>query len=255
MAEALDISDYVLARFYSLTHDLQVLEWSRWGIVQGDKPMNKAKLASIIKKRKDACDKLHLFRGPALEQGVQLGASPLEMGRILDEVIRRCQELQSWEEDAGKTREKRWRALSSRQWRLWEARNPVQDLLRALAVRIQIQESANGEAASHRRALTSASLPVSSSLTIVSLGDQTYQIGNGLPRRLGEREDVVLRSFLGQPALDKGALALATGMSGEDEATILRRLSKKFNGEFARAIYLPGGRGRGGYQVLIRAQK
>jgi hypothetical protein len=85
---------------------------------------------------------------------------------------------------------------------------------------------------------------------IASPGDRQYQIGPQALTVVSEREDTVLQAFLDQTAMDHPTLIERTEY--EDAARILRGLAEKYGGAFAPAIFLPGGKGRGGYRVTIR---
>jgi hypothetical protein len=88
--------------------------------------------------------------------------------------------------------------------------------------------------------------------TILSLGGRCYRIGASRPVTVTRRENDILLAFLRQPAMDKGQLAEVTGYAAEDAVKVLRELRRKYDGLFAPAIVMPGGRGQGGYHVAIR---
>jgi hypothetical protein len=86
--------------------------------------------------------------------------------------------------------------------------------------------------------------------TIVFKGSRQYQIGEHPPNMVTCPEDAVLQPFLKPPAIDDPALrGLANAVS--EPGKILRGLRRKYNGMFAPAIDLPGGKGKGGYHVRI----
>lgn len=90
--------------------------------------------------------------------------------------------------------------------------------------------------------------------TIVSHGDQCYSIGGGLPYRVEDREHRVLQAFVFGP--NAQALPDLKKNSGEERPhEVLRNLGDKYDGAFAPAIRLPGGRGLGGYAVSIRTEQ
>jgi hypothetical protein len=96
---------------------------------------------------------------------------------------------------------------------------------------------------------------------ILWLGDRRYTVGNHPPVTVAETEHRVLQAFLGNPpktppvpSMDRKNLWTWSGLPQENAApTVLRNLCKKHGGIFAPAIRLPGGRGKGGYTVTIRA--
>jgi hypothetical protein len=86
--------------------------------------------------------------------------------------------------------------------------------------------------------------------TIVSLGDRQYRIGARAPRAVTASEDAVLNAFINHPAMDDPKLKIqAKGVT--EPGKTLRDLRKKYDGEFAPAIKLPGKKGKGGYHVRI----
>jgi hypothetical protein len=86
---------------------------------------------------------------------------------------------------------------------------------------------------------------------IVRLWEGVYlPPGGGFSVAVDDAEDDVLTAFIERPAMRLPALVDATGH--EHAHKILARLTWKYDGRFAPAIRLPGGKGRGGYSVLIR---
>lgn len=89
--------------------------------------------------------------------------------------------------------------------------------------------------------------------TIIRCGDQSYRINNAAALRVSDNEDTVLQAFLGNETLDEPALRKASGLTNPGVAAkILRELATKYDQQFAPAIRLPGGKGKGGYNVRIR---
>jgi hypothetical protein len=90
--------------------------------------------------------------------------------------------------------------------------------------------------------------PAPDSIVFVKAG--VYRIGDGEPIKVEESDDDVLRAFLDTPAMNRPQL---TEHFGDGNAPrVLKRLTKKYGGVFARHIRLPGKRGQGGYHVNIR---
>lgn len=84
-------------------------------------------------------------------------------------------------------------------------------------------------------------------------GNKQYSITGSDPFAVTDVEHFVLEAFINKKtsALSKSDLENASGVS--DAVRYLRRLKKKYDGIFAPAIHLPGGKGRGGYRVTIRS--
>lgn len=87
--------------------------------------------------------------------------------------------------------------------------------------------------------------------TIISMGDGCYRIGNREPFKVTDKEDAILQSFIGRPALSGPDLQNRSGYDRGRE--VLKALQVKYGGLFAEAIKLPGGKTGGGYRVSIRA--
>jgi hypothetical protein len=93
---------------------------------------------------------------------------------------------------------------------------------------------------------------------IVSLGSLAYRIGDHPPVTVSDREDTLLQAFLDSPTMNKPQLAERTGLGAEVAVGLLRGLrgtgkrKAKYEGIFAPAIRMPGGKGQGGYHVNIR---
>jgi hypothetical protein len=77
--------------------------------------------------------------------------------------------------------------------------------------------------------------------------------GGDFPLAVTDAEDLVLRAFLRRPAMELPDLIDQTGMG--HAGRVLARLLKKYDGAFAPAIRMPGGRGKGGYAVLVVDQQ
>jgi hypothetical protein len=85
---------------------------------------------------------------------------------------------------------------------------------------------------------------------IVSLGDRQYRIGKNTPLTVTPPHDAVLKAFIKRPTMDEPTLRnLANGL--DEPAKALRDLRKKYGGQFAPAITLPGRKSQGGYHVRI----
>lgn len=84
------------------------------------------------------------------------------------------------------------------------------------------------------------------------IGERKYQVGKQAALTLPESEDFVLRSLidLGGTA-DKSQLATQTGK--DDAPRILKSICTKFP-TLAEFIFLPGGKGKGGYRTTIRSK-
>jgi len=76
---------------------------------------------------------------------------------------------------------------------------------------------------------------------VYSIGEHTVQVA--------EAEDCVLQAFLEQPAMAKDQLVARAGF--DKAVNVLRTLQTRYDGVFAKAITIPGARGRGGYRVHI----
>ena len=84
--------------------------------------------------------------------------------------------------------------------------------------------------------------------TIIFRGGGAYAIGTQVVR-VTESEDCVLQAFLEKPAMAKDQLIARAGF--DKAVDVLRALLTKYDGVFAEAITMPGGRGRGGYRVQV----
>jgi hypothetical protein len=84
---------------------------------------------------------------------------------------------------------------------------------------------------------------------IRSRGERNYSIGRSPEVIVTVREDIVLLAFLEKPTMDHKQLVEKAGYP--DSPRILDSLRTKYNGIFAEAIRLPGGKGKGGYHVSI----
>ena len=71
----------------------------------------------------------------------------------------------------------------------------------------------------------------------------------GAPLAVNHSEDRVLRAFVGCPALDTEGLK--DKCRGLDAVYVIRQLRKKYDGQFAPAIRLAGGKGKGGYLAFV----
>jgi hypothetical protein len=83
---------------------------------------------------------------------------------------------------------------------------------------------------------------------IYSLGERRYRIGGGGPFSVDQAEDVVLQAFVGAPALQLDELEQRTRSITHPER-VLRRLQEKLPGA---AIFLPGGKSKGGYRADVQ---
>lgn len=85
------------------------------------------------------------------------------------------------------------------------------------------------------------------------LGDGRYQVGDDAPLKLQESENHVLASLidLGGSA-SKPELVLQTGK--DDAPRVLRSIKEKYR-RLAKFIFLPGGKGKGGYRTTIRVDR
>jgi hypothetical protein len=90
---------------------------------------------------------------------------------------------------------------------------------------------------------------------IVWLGGREYRAGGGPPRVVTDREDTVLQTFRKYPALSLSELASRSGYDAATALSVLRRLRKKYDGNFADAIHFPGRPRTGGYHVKVVAHK
>jgi len=96
--------------------------------------------------------------------------------------------------------------------------------------------------------------------SIMFLGEKRYQVGDQA-HCVTEIEDNVLQAFLMAPGHvhSKSTLAKAAGVDEAQGVGILRRLKgtisrpPKYGGLFQPYVELPGGKGRGGYKVRIKA--
>ena len=84
--------------------------------------------------------------------------------------------------------------------------------------------------------------------TIIYRGNGVYSIGEHVCR-VTKSEDDVLQAFLAQQAMAKDELVAKAGF--DKAVDVLRALQTKYDGIFAEAITMPGGRGRGGYRVRV----
>jgi hypothetical protein len=91
------------------------------------------------------------------------------------------------------------------------------------------------------------------STTIVYLKEKAYFIGNSDPITVTDSEHAILQEFIAVPSMDAEMLQ---SKAGNDRAPrILRNLTRKYDGAFATAIRLPGGKGKGGYHVSVKAAR
>jgi hypothetical protein len=90
--------------------------------------------------------------------------------------------------------------------------------------------------------------------TIVRVGELRYQIGTHPPVTVTVREDEILQAFIEHPSMSKRQVGATSGLDPDTAVGVLRALTTpaKYDGWFAPAIHLPGGKGRGGYRVSIR---
>jgi hypothetical protein len=86
---------------------------------------------------------------------------------------------------------------------------------------------------------------------IYSLGGRRYQADGHPPVIVTEREDWVLRAFAQAPVMDQKTLINRSGVT--KAPVVLGQLKEKYNGIFRAAIHCPGGRGKGGYRVSVKA--
>jgi hypothetical protein len=87
--------------------------------------------------------------------------------------------------------------------------------------------------------------------TIYYLGRRAYRVGDGEAQTVTEREDCILRSFIGNLALDSAGLSERSGLKAEAVAAVVGRLRKKYGGRFRDALTAPGGKGQGGYRAEV----
>lgn len=85
--------------------------------------------------------------------------------------------------------------------------------------------------------------------TIVMEGKKCFSINGGQPRTVADNEACVLQAFLRLPSMDTEQLRNESGVN--NPGRVLRKLVKKWNGEFEPAIDLPGKRGNSGYRVRV----
>jgi hypothetical protein len=82
------------------------------------------------------------------------------------------------------------------------------------------------------------------------LGERVYRVDGCEPVAVTLQEDAVLRPFVKLPAMDDSTLVAKSGYGHAGK--ILRELTKKYNGVFAQAIRLPGGKAQGGYYIDLK---
>jgi len=99
-----------------------------------------------------------------------------------------------------------------------------------------------------------ASRPVSQT-SIISHGNKSYSVGDDGPKlTVTPSEDCVLQAFIeSRTSLDTDSLIKLSGV--QRAAETLRKLTTKYDGVFGKFITRPGGKGRGGYSVIIRRVK
>lgn len=86
--------------------------------------------------------------------------------------------------------------------------------------------------------------------SILRHGERSYSAPGFDAIAVSEKEDAVLAVFLKNPVVDSEMLIT---LSGEPRAPeTLRGLATKYQGRFAPFIALPGGKGKGGYKVVIQ---
>lgn len=88
----------------------------------------------------------------------------------------------------------------------------------------------------------------SSANAISSLGNRVYQAPDGDPVTLTEKEDSVLQAFIDIKSMNHPTLVKESNY--DDAAKVLKKLAKDYP-QFAPFIHCPGGKGRGGYRVLV----
>jgi hypothetical protein len=86
---------------------------------------------------------------------------------------------------------------------------------------------------------------------IYVVGERAYSIGGSAPMIVTDREDTVLQSFIGNPAMDLPALANKSGLPAHSIPAIVGQLRKKYDGRFRTALSPPGRKGRGGYKATV----
>ncbi len=131
----------------------------------------------------------------------------------------------------------------------WERMSDLSDFCEQQAVAVEQAVAARCQKA----AIAAEARPDAVSLenaSIVSHGRAMYSIGDALPVRVNDREDAILEAFIERPAMSIDEMAETSGYDRPNE--ILKKLARKYGGQFAAAIMLPGGRGKGGYRVLVK---
>lgn len=104
--------------------------------------------------------------------------------------------------------------------------------------------------ASQRRLAVDANPPSKSEPQAIYLGNRQCRVGDGPPITLDETADTVLQGLLDlRGGGDKGMLCKATGEPNAPR--ILARIRER-HPELAPFIFLPGGRGKGGYRTTIK---
>jgi hypothetical protein len=82
--------------------------------------------------------------------------------------------------------------------------------------------------------------------------ERLYQVEGHDPVPVTDTEDNLLQAFIGYPVLDKPALANRSGIPAKQISTSLKRLRENHAGIFAKAINMPGKRGKGkGYRATV----
>ncbi|MBS0265426.1 MAG: hypothetical protein JSS02_26055 [Planctomycetes bacterium] len=84
---------------------------------------------------------------------------------------------------------------------------------------------------------------------IIHHSDNIFSIANHPQTALSDNEANVLITFVDRPTQTLTQLTRYSGV--DDAARILTALKKRYDGIFAPAIHLPGGKGKGGYRVAI----
>lgn len=111
-----------------------------------------------------------------------------------------------------------------------------------------VRSLALGEELAHLRALKRRHADAAP--FIVSHGDSAYSIGRQGPMKLTDPEDAVFQAFLGGKPLKHAELIKESNR--ENAPTILQGLKRRYDGMFAPAIRMPGGKSSGGYFVAVR---
>jgi hypothetical protein len=173
------------------------------------------------------------WRTRIIDAGVKLGASPVEMSRLLDRIYQGVWEFIEWDKNCPRGEHEAWDVFEEYHVKFDNLITPIRDLC-------ELQRLRRGKP-----------LPDEASSSIVSHGDRLYSIGKWPPVEVLDPEDDILQAFLQRPTMNSNTLAEISGYTPEEAVRILRSLIQKYGKRFMPAIRCPGHKSNGGYHVRI----